>query len=211
MISLLIQSRQHEQPTDYVDVAVGDELAALTGALTVFYLIVSVAHWFLLPRDAAIIMTPLAVCSAGTLFATFVFVQRRHLWARWLHALAFFVFNVSLANCVVHLYLLGRPDDTTNLALLVTASGWLTLSRKWFATAAAMIWGSWFTIVFLAAPPDKWPHFGFFLLGATELGVIIQTARRNMFLRMIGAERGRQLLVEHLEEVIAERTRDLHM
>lgn len=210
MISLLsARPVSRVTSTDYVDAAVGDELAALTGALTVYYAVVSVAHWYLLPHDAALIMTPLAFASAGILLATFVFVQRRRLWARWLHFLLFFVFNVSLVNCIIHLYLLARPEDTTNLALLVTATGWLTLSRKFFATAALMIWGSWFAIVFLVAPPGKWSHFGFFLLGATALGVIIQTARRNMFLRVIAAERDRELLVEHLEEVIEERTRDL--
>jgi len=202
---------QEKEPRDYVDEAVGDELAALTGALTVFYLIVSVAHWYLLPRHAAIIMTPLAALSACVLLTTCLLVQRHRLWAQWLHPVAFFVFNVALANCVTHLYLLGRPEDTTNLALLISASGWLTLSRKWLATAATMIWGSWFAVAYFAAASSNWAHFGFFLLGATALGVIIQTARRNMFLRMIGAERDRQVLVDHLEDIIEQRSRDLLM
>ena len=41
-----------------------------------------------------------------------------------------------------------------------------------------MIWASWFAIVFFVAPPGKWPHFGFFLFGATALGLIIQLARQ---------------------------------
>ncbi len=202
-------ANRRDEPIDYLDAAVGDELAALTGALTVFYAVASVAHWFLLPRHAAVIMTPLAAVSACILAVTCVCMRRYRLQARWLHPVAFFVFNVALVNCVLHLYLLGRPEDTTNLALLVTASGWLTLSRRWFATVAALIWGSWFAIVFFVAPAGNWTHFGFFLLGATALGVIIQIARRNMFLRMIRAEADRQQLIEHLEEIIDERTHDL--
>ncbi|HEY4313621.1 MAG TPA: ATP-binding protein [Pirellulales bacterium] len=210
MFSLLSgRSARPAETTDYVDAAVGDELAALTGALTAFYLIVSVAHWFLLPRHAALVMTPLAAVSACILLATFISIQKYRLWAQWLQPLAFFVFSVALINCAVHLYLLGKPEDSTNLALLVAASGWLTLSYAWYATAASMIWASWLGVVLFAAPPGNWPHFGFFLLGATALGFIIQSARRNMFLRMIRAEADRRLLVEHLEEVIDKRTHDL--
>jgi len=204
-----IRSAKREEPAGYVDAAVGDELAALTGALTVFYLVVSVAHWYLLQRPAAVIMTPLAATSAGILCATFFAIQKHRLHPRWLHPLAFFVFSVALVNCVTHLYLTGRPEDTTNLALLVTATGWLTISRRWFTIAASMIWASWFAVVYFAAPAENWTHFGFFLLGAMVLGLIIQAARKNMFVRIIRAETERQLLVEHLEEVIEERTQDL--
>ena len=125
------------EAADYFDTAIIDELAALTGALTVFYVVVSIAHWLLLPRHAAIVMTPLAAVSACILFATYLAHRKRHFVTRRLHPLAFFVFTVALTNCVTHLYLLGRPEDTTNLALLITATGWLTLSRSWFAIAAA--------------------------------------------------------------------------
>ena len=186
------QTARPDPSIDYADVAVGDELVALTGALTVFYSIASVAHWYLLPRHAAWVMTPLAAASAVILLATFFCVHRYQLWTRWLQPLAFFVFSVALVNCATHLYLLGRPEDTTNLALLVTATGWLTISRSWFALAAALIWGCWFAVVIFTAPPGNWTHFGFFLLFDTALGVIIQSARRNKFRRTIRAETDRQ-------------------
>ena len=192
-----------------LDSAIGDELAALSGALATFFAAVTVAHRYMLPPEAAAVMSPLAAVSAALLLAIFLTLRRYSVPERWAHPLAFLVGSTALANCVVHLYLLGRPEDTTNFAVVVAASGWLLLSRAWLGAGIALVWGSWSYIAFVVYPHEDWDHFAFFLFAATVLGVIVQAARRRMIVRLYRAEAELRAMVDRLEELVDERTREL--
>jgi C4-dicarboxylate-specific signal transduction histidine kinase len=207
--SSLPREAQGLRPSDWMNTAVWDELVALTGALAVYFAVISVAHWFVLPPAAARVMAPLAAASSGILLATCVAIRRRGSSNPRSQLLAFFVGCVALTNCAVHLWLLGKPEDSTNFAIVMAASGWLMLSRRWLLIVVILIWGTWGAVVYSVQTTGNWTHYAFFLLAATALGVIVQSARRNLIGRVIRAETDRRLLVDHLEEVVVARTREL--
>jgi len=194
---------------NFVDRAVGDELMSLTGALTIYYAAVTIAHYYLLPPADAKIMIPLAAVTTFLLLALFVRIYRMPVDEKWSQPLAFYVAALALINCVVHLYIVGKAENSTNFALLMAASGWLILSRIWFGAIALLIGGSWLVVAFAAPPGENWAHYGFLLLGATALGIIIQSARRTTLRRLVRAELDRKVFIEHLESLLGERNEQL--
>ncbi|HYE75267.1 MAG TPA: PAS domain S-box protein, partial [Blastocatellia bacterium] len=115
-----------------------------------------------------------------------------------------------LINGLTHLYLSGDPQQSTNLLLLIVGIGFLFLSVQWFVIALLMTLASWFVLAWLTFPASDFQHFGFAVLSATVLSVLVQTVRLKTFRRLETLRLLDERRAAKLEEALAEAERARH-
>lgn len=164
-----------------LNLLVRDNLPTAALILGVYYALLMISHLVVLPPAIAGTMAATAGVTALTLLG---------LW-RWLkvwqpplslaHPLAASMAGLALVNSLLHMYLTGEPQQTTNLMLIVIGAGFLFLSVRWFIfTATATVVGWAITLWLLHPSPGEWQHFGFALFSTTVISVIVHVARIRM-------------------------------
>ena len=74
----------------------------------------------------------------------------------------------------MHLYLLGDPQETTNVMLVVISAGFLFFSSAWFAAIVAITLLGWGSVAWaMHMPSPAFRHFGFALLTSAVLATLI--------------------------------------
>src|SRR5262249_25336088 len=195
---------------------VRERLCPVAAGLGVLYLAFAVSHRLVLPEAVAALMSLVAAGTAALLIGLYFLLGRWSMPSRGAHPIAAAMAGLVLLNSLLHLYLLSEPQQTTNLMLLVIGVGCLFLCSGWFALALAATMGGWGLVVWGAAPSPAWVHFGFGLLSASVLSVLIHTVRvrtfrrleRNIWERMRTQAALRQANKE-LEHRVEERTAEL--
>jgi PAS domain-containing protein len=114
-----------------------------------------------------------------------------------------------LLNCLPLFLLLSDPLQTTNLMLLLIGVGCLFLSNSWLALVIVTTWLSWAWMAWGAEPPGVWRHFGFGLLSATVLTIVIHSVRVQTFRHLEWLRLQQQFRQEELESRVQERTTEL--
>lgn len=175
-----------------LDRIVLQSLRPVCAGLSMLYLIFAVSHALFLPPPAATVMSIVALCSAALLLALYYIFRRYPIPPNRAHPVGAGIAGLILFNSLLHLYLLSEPEQTTNVALLVIGTGCFFLSARWLALVLTLSLGGWVGIVLVENPSPAWRHFGFMLLGATVLSVLIHTVR----LRALG-----QLERMHIQDV----------
>ena len=136
------------------------------------------------------------------------------------HTVAAGVSLLPLGNSLLHLYLLGDPVQTTNVALVVIGVGCFFLSNRWLVLILALAVGGWAVVGRLEGGSPAWFHFGFMLISAVVLSVIVHTVRVRTHCRLAKlsiADRARRRELERaleaeasarggLEQAVRERT-----
>ncbi len=198
------------------DISESDLRAALNGimreslrpfsvGLGALYVVFTVSHRIVQPKAVAVFMTPVAAGTAVLLLSLYFILGRWSIPSRWAHPLAAFMSSLILFNSLLHLFLLSDPQQTTNLMLLAIGVGCFFLSIAWLTFLLVGILGGWGLIVWGAAPSPAWVHFGFGLLSATVLSVLIHTVRVRTFRRLeelrIQDERRKQALEEAIHGI----------
>jgi PAS domain S-box-containing protein len=145
--------------------------------LSALYVIFAISHALFLPPTAALSMNVVASVTALLLLILYYVFRWRSIPVSWAHPLGAGISGLILLNSLLHLYLLSEPEQTTNVALLVIGVGCFFLSARWLALVLAVSLGGWAAIVMVENPSPAWRHFGFMLLGATVLSVLIHTVR----------------------------------
>ncbi len=140
-----------------------------------FLAVLSTVYVFLFSPPALWVLVPTAAGSSALLVLLYLALQRFDL-ERWAHLLSAVVAGAALANCLVHLFYVPKPQYTTNLILFVMATGFLVFSSRWFVFLVAVEMAGWVSVV-KRYPEAEWLHFGFALLGATLLSGLIHIAR----------------------------------
>lgn len=181
-----------------LDAAVLQSLRPIAAGLSILYLIFAVSHAVFLPPRVALPLAITASLTAAILLLLYVILGRLHVSASLAHPIGAGIAGLVLFNSLLHLHLLSEPEQTTNVALLVIGSGCLLLSARWLALVLALSLSGWTGLVLTQPPSPAWRHFGFMLLAATVLSVLVQMVRiRNL----------RQLHRMHLRD--EERRREL--
>lgn len=161
---------------------IADSLRPVCIGLGALFLVLALAHSQLPPHIARVMMTVAALTAVTFLTLGWV-LGRRPAPPQYAHPLAAFIAAIVLFNSLLHLALTADPLQTTNLILLLIGGGFLMLAWPWFAALVGVTWLGWIAIV--AQTPDQaaWWHFGFALLSATALAVIIFIARLRYYRR----------------------------
>ncbi|HET6399102.1 MAG TPA: ATP-binding protein [Candidatus Thermoplasmatota archaeon] len=179
------------------------DAAALAGvrpaalALGTLYLVFSASHVLLLPPAAARVMAPLTLLQAGLLLGLAYLLGRRPFAPRQSHPLLGAVGLVAFSNSGALLALLGEPQQVTNLYFLAVGAGFLLLDRRWLAAYLALLVAC-FGLAVLRFPGGGWTHYGFGMLSATALAVVIHHVRVRTTL---GLERSRREAAEAAERL----------
>ncbi len=143
--------------------------------------------------------------SAALTLALLLVIIRFDPQGRWVHAILFLVALVAVADSLMQLGHSKAAWDTTNLALVIAATGLVSLSIITSAALYSIIWLGWLWCVY-SFPGGEWQHFGFFLLWMTGIAVAVQAARMRLLQRLFRSE---SLHREGLERLVSERTRQL--
>lgn len=146
-----------------LDEHVGAYLLPMSGFLFLFFAALVPAHLFMMPegiqRDIVVAMALGSTILLGTLALT---LRRVRVPAQWSHRLAFGVALVPLLNSLVHMGLTGDPLHTTNVMLVILATGAFLLRLQWFVATEAVAVTSWVTVALLVGgDTGAWGHFGF--------------------------------------------------
>jgi two-component system sensor histidine kinase VicK len=181
-----------------------ESLRPYAAGLGVLYVIFAVSHALLAPRDIAVPLESVATGTAAVLFALYGILRRWTVPIRWVHPIGIGVAGLVLLNSLLHLHLTSEPQQTTNLMLLVIGVGFFLLSTPWLALVLGLTWVGWGGVVWMADPSPSWVHFGFGLLSASMLSVLVFTVRVRSFRRLevlrVQDERRRKELEEAVQE-----------
>jgi len=167
-----------------LDVIMRESLRPISAGLSALYLVFAVSHRLVLQESVTTLMSLVAAASAALLLSLYFMLGRWSIPNRWAHPIVASMAGLVLLNSFLHLYLLSEPQQTTNFMLLVIGVGCLFLSTGWLALALAATIGVWGVVVWGAAPSPLWIHFGFGLLSASVLSVLIYTVRVRAFRRL---------------------------
>ncbi len=183
----------------------GPATAGLSGLFALF----AVADLFTLPADVrdqmsalALITAALFALSAGAWHGRWIRRGRSHLWALSIALLV-------LATGLVRLELSGDLRQTTNLFLLVVGAGALFVSTAGFAIVLASTLVGWALTAWHlgaassdAAFASDVVHFGFGLVSATAIGILVHGARVRTLRRLERLGIGRDLHARMMEETV---------
>ncbi len=206
-----------------LDGVVAESLKPVTLWVSLLFVALAISHSILLPPSARATMTGAAALTAVLLLGLYLVLRRSTLPPDLAHPIAAGATLLPLANSLLHLYLLGDPVQTTNVALVVIGVGCFFLSARWLALILSLAVGGWAAVDWLEGGASAWLHFGFMLLFSAVLSVIVHAvrvrthcrleklniadrARRRELERALGAEASAR---EGLERAVRERTAEL--
>ena len=160
-----------------LDRIVYDTIRPVSLGAGLLFAILALSHAVILPKGVALPMAITAGLSACTLGGLWYFLGRRELPLSFANLIGAGVFGVAWFNAVLHLLLTFDPRQSTNFALLIIGAGCFFLGPRWFALCAGTTVASWAIAVWFAPASRDWVHFGFMLLAATVLGLLVFTVR----------------------------------
>ena len=207
-----------------LDEIVLQSLPPVSIGLSALYVIFAVAHLLFLPQAVALTMSLVALSSATLLCALYFVLRRWSLPSSWAHPTGASIASLILLNCLLHLYLLAEPEQTTNVALLVIGVGCIFLSARWLALVLVLVLGGWGSIVWtIGVRSLAWRHFAFMLFTSMIISMLVHTVRVRTYrqlqrMLMLDQLRQRELeeaitalrrASEELESKVAERTAEL--
>jgi len=167
-----------------LDTIAYNSLRSAAFGLSLLYGAFAVGHLLVLPKNVVMPLMVTALVTATVFLGIALLLGRWSLPVSWTHPIGTSMASLVLGTNLLHLVLLGDPQQTTNFILLMIGIGLLFLSVRWLAFVVGLIWASWGTVVWLALPSPEWMHFGSALLSATVLTVLVHTARLRAYGRV---------------------------
>ncbi|GEM_PF-1384934 len=187
-------------------------LSPIAFGLGGYYLLITIAHWFVLAPPVLIPMMSVAFVSAVVLFLLFWILQTRIIPHPWSHAIGAAIAGIVLVNSLAHLYLTSEPKQTTNIALLTIGISCFFLSPRWYAGCLFVICAGWATVMFQFEPLMEHLHFVFLQSAAMVLSLLIFVVRYRSYCDFHTAvnelEQTQRRLVERTSE-LEQTTREL--
>jgi len=182
-----------------LDAFVVDALPIVATLLGVLYAVFAVGHVLVLPPRVASVMAATAGATCAVLLGVGVRLRRHPPSARLGPPLGGAVIALVLLNSLLHLAIVGDPEHTTNLMLLVVGAALLLLSRPWFALTVVATAVGWGAVAAASAWSPAWLHFGFALLTSIVLATVvhlvwIRAVCRLERLRLLDEARQRELV-----------------
>jgi len=161
-----------------------DSLATLALIFGALYTLFAISHTFVLPHSIAVVMAPLAALTAILNFGLAWALRRWQLPARWAHPLATAAALLSLFNTLLHLYLTADPLQTTNVTLLIIGVGFIVFSTVWWGVIVSAATLGWLFVAWRIGPHPSWQHFGFAMVSAITVSLLVHIIRRRTYIRL---------------------------
>lgn len=167
-----------------INAVVRDSLKPISTGLGVLYVVVATSHAIVLPKPIALPMGLVALATAIMLLSFRLALGRWIMPVNWAHPLGAATAGLALLNCLLHLYYIPEPQQTTNILLLIVGSGFFFVSTRWLAAVVLTALTGWGIMVSMAPPSPDWLHFGFALYMSTVLSVLVHTVRLRILTRL---------------------------
>jgi signal transduction histidine kinase len=151
--------------------------------LALLYALFAMVHTGLRP-DLARVMVPVAAATAFAFLLMRIVLWRRPAFDRYVPWMVAGSVLLVFANSWLHLFLTRNPLQTTNFLLLVIGAGFLLRSDVTMAAVLILSLVGWFVAAWSAGGGPTWRHFGFTLLSAAGLSLVIYLARQRGFRRI---------------------------
>ncbi len=159
-------------------------MLSISLALGVLFAIFTVAHSVIQSGRVALIMSTVAALTAVLAFALYSTLRRWALPPDWAHPVASGMAGIILFNTLLHLYLTLDPLQTTNVILLIMGVGFLLYSTFWWLVIVLASVMGWVLVVIQSPSDPAWVHFGFALLSASVISLVVHLARQRTLRRL---------------------------
>jgi PAS domain S-box-containing protein len=159
------------------DTVVRDSLQPVAFGLSMLYFFLAISHALLLPKPIAAPMSSVALGTGVALTGLHAVLRRWQMPAPWAHPVSAMCAGLVLFNCLLHLYFVPEPQQTTNLLLLIVGIGFFFFSTRWLTLLTLTALAGWSLLVWISPFSPNWLHFGFALYTATILSVMVHTVR----------------------------------
>jgi len=180
-------------------------LQPVAWGLSGLYVLLGLAHLFMLQPAAWRIMTPLSWGSA-LFYVLFATVARRQLIpARLADAAGFVLVTPAILNVHIHLLATGTLESSENAGILIIAIGILMGSARWAATAALLVLAGWAVLARLVPESDELRDYAFMLGEMTLVGALAWVTRARFERASLLAQRREGLRAREAEAAMAAR------
>ena len=187
-----------------LDLDLRESLRPIAIGLAALYLVYTISHALLMSGGLALVMVPVAGMTCVALLGLSVALGRHTIPSRWAHPVATAIALLAFINSILHLYLTGESQQTTNLMLLIIGVGAFFLSIRWFAGVIAVVVAAWMVAALMVEPSPAWVHFGFALFTATVISIMIHIVRVRVLRRLESMRWQDERRKHELEDAIRE-------
>lgn len=150
--------------------------------ILILHAVYTPSHFFVLPPPANYLMAGSAFLS---LLAALAVWRRGHrVRPENAHATIALLGLILLANSLLHIYVVAQPEQATNLLLVIVGLGSIMLSVWWLLGTVALTLVGWAGVMVQLGARDEALHYGFALVSATGLSLVVQHVRRRTLGRL---------------------------
>ena len=177
------------------------QLGTLLPIACLYYLFLSIAHYFVLTGQTRLIMMGLSVAAIVLCLGLFVALRKGKLRARRAHQVSIPLALIVIANIFTHVVLTGDQIELTNAILALTAFGFLSLHPVMYSFFVGLIVVLYVVCLNLVTGPYT-ENFAFAMVGALVVGATAfinryRTLRRQTRLAIENATKARILSRMH--------------
>jgi len=185
--------------TKILDQALADALKPLALGLGLLWLLLAIAHLFLLTGQSRSVMVPLTGTTSAALLGLWgVLSHRGPVGAPLAHTVGSTVALLLAANGLVHIATTGELHQSTNIALLIVAVGCFFTRIEWLVGVAVLVCTAWAFVVLRIGDTGAIVHFAFMILIAVTLAVLVLQNRARLILSNAAALRAEAQQTERL-------------
>jgi diguanylate cyclase (GGDEF)-like protein len=185
-----------------LDRSVAEMLPPLAAGLMAVWLVFSAGHALILSAQPRAIMLSLGLGTAALLGALWQALRRFGPLAPQLaHPLAATMAVLLSTNSIAHLALTQEPQQSTNIALTIVATGCVLTSQRWLLAVIAWLVGAWAVTASRIGPSAEWTHFGFMIFTATALAILVMRGRARLIASNHRAVRAQAAQAEMLRQL----------
>lgn len=155
-------------------------LAPVALGLAALYTYFTIAHLAVLPPATRVLMAPIAAVSALFYVGIWFFFERRDVSDRWIYPLTIVYFSVASINSNLHLLITSEAYQTTNVMLLLIASGYFLMSTRWFLlTMLTVLIPWWYAFQQVASTEAELSHYQFAMVTTLFVAGLIHYVHRH--------------------------------
>jgi PAS domain S-box-containing protein len=162
---------------------VRDSLPPAALAAAGLYAFFAVNHWLVLPHAIAVPLVAFAVPTAISFFLIWTVLRRKLVPLQRVHPIGAAMVALVLMNTLLQLRISGDVKQSTNVMLLIVATGAFLLGRNWLVLCLLLTIFAWVAVAEGMQLPYRL-HYGFAMFSASVLSVLIHLVRVKSILRL---------------------------
>jgi diguanylate cyclase (GGDEF)-like protein len=133
-----------------------------------------------LGQEPSIVMAVISIASSLTALGVGVAARRHRVPDHRSHSVMTLLVAVATVDITAHLVITQEPQESVGFLFLLIGIGVVLLRRAWLVPTSIGIWAAWaFSVGFIGGGLEVWAHWGFYLLTASALGMVVVMLRRR--------------------------------